>query len=129
MAFNVTIYFQYFCPGIIKAGYNKDNSVAVDFENEETPLIYSNVLSKADFDTIVADNTPNTSQITAGSKVCLRISSSDSKPLYVEALVYEIRSKEVSIFFLKACKLMTHSATNIDAAYESYSLCLKNHHL
>lgn len=36
---------QYFCPGVIKAAY-KDNSVAIDFETEESPLIYCNVLSK-----------------------------------------------------------------------------------
>ena len=30
---------QYFCPGVIKAAY-KDNSVAIDFETEESPLVY-----------------------------------------------------------------------------------------
>ncbi len=83
---------QYFCPGVIKAAY-KDNSVAIDFETEESPLIYCNVLSKGDFDTIISDAVPATSQITVGSKVCLRIISHD-KPLYIEALVYEIKSKD-----------------------------------
>ena len=53
---------QYFCPGVIKAAY-KDNSVAIDFETEESPLIYSNVLSKGDFDTIISDAVPATSQV------------------------------------------------------------------
>ena len=53
---------QYFCPGIIKASY-KDNSVAIDFETEESPLIYCNVLSKGDFDTIISDAVPATSQV------------------------------------------------------------------
>jgi len=82
---------QYFCPGVIKAAY-KDNSVAIDFETEESPLIYSNVLSKGDFDTIISDAVPATSQINVGSKVCLRISH--DKSLYIEALVYEIKSKQ-----------------------------------
>ena len=53
---------DYFCPGIIKAAY-KDNSIAVDFESEETPLIYSNVLSRGDFDTIISDAVPATNQV------------------------------------------------------------------
>lgn len=53
---------QYFCPGVIKAAY-KDNSVAIDFETEESPLIYCNVLSKGDFDTILSDAVPATSQV------------------------------------------------------------------
>ena len=53
---------QYFCPGVIKAAY-KDNSVAIDFETEESPLIYCNVLSKGDFDTIISDAVPSTSQV------------------------------------------------------------------
>lgn len=53
---------QYFCPGIIKAAY-KDNSVAIDFETEESPLIYCNVLSKGDYDTIISDAVPATSQV------------------------------------------------------------------
>jgi hypothetical protein len=53
---------QYFCPGVIKAAF-RDNSVAVDFETEETPLIYSNVLSKGDYDTIISDATPATNQV------------------------------------------------------------------
>lgn len=53
---------QYFCPGLIKATY-KDNSVAIDFETEESPLIYCNVLSKGDYDTIISDAVPATSQV------------------------------------------------------------------
>ena len=53
---------DFFCPGIIKAAY-KDNSLAVDFESEETPLIYSNVLSRGDFDTIISDAVPATNQV------------------------------------------------------------------
>ena len=43
---------QYFCPGVIKAAY-KDNSVAIDFETEESPLIYCNVLSKVKFSNLL----------------------------------------------------------------------------
>ena len=103
---------QYFCPGVIKAAY-KDNSVAIDFETEESPLIYCNVLSKVnktqemgftftfyssnislqgDFDTIISDAVPSTSQLNVGNKVCLRM----EKNLYIEALVYEIKTKEGS---------------------------------
>ena len=81
---------DFFCPGIIKAAY-KDNSLAVDFESEETPLIYSNVLSRGDFDTIISDSVPATNQITVGSKVALKIPDDN---LYTEALVYEIKTKE-----------------------------------
>ena len=44
---------QYFCPGVIKAAY-KDNSVAIDFETEESPLIYCNVLSKVKFSNLLS---------------------------------------------------------------------------
>ena len=49
---------QYFCPGVIKAAY-KDNSVAIDFETEESPLIYCNVLSKVKFSNLLLKKSSN----------------------------------------------------------------------
>ena len=45
---------------------------------------------QGDFDTIISDAVPSTAQLNVGNKVCLRM----EKNLYIEALVYEVKTKE-----------------------------------
>ena len=55
---------KYFCPGLIRNVY-EGYSVSILFDGEDQPLIYREVLSKEEYDTIICDAIPKTKQVTA----------------------------------------------------------------
>ena len=52
----------YFCPGLIHNVY-EGYSVSILFDGEEQPLIYHEVLSGNEIDTIISDAVPDTNQV------------------------------------------------------------------
>ncbi len=53
---------RFFCPGVIRNVY-EGYSVSILFDAEEQPLVYHEVLAKAEIDTVIADAVPATSQV------------------------------------------------------------------
>ena len=52
----------YFCPGIVHNVY-EGYSVSILFDGEEQPLIYHEVLTGNELDTIISDAVPSTNQV------------------------------------------------------------------
>lgn len=85
---------QVFCGGVVKSVHNDTVTVTLDGPGGGQVAVYHGVLARGNFDTIISDAVPATSQVNVGSKVCVKSNDDDEShpPVYTEALVYEVQT-------------------------------------